>query len=556
MVRRNQQFDPQSFLSQASDALKELARNPNIKQYSPHEKQYHFHKSPKDRKLYIGGNRSGKTTAGVCEGIWRALGKHPYRPELNNLGPTRGRVIGVDFTQGIDKIIIPQYKQWVYPSALLGGSWDTAYDKGSRVLNFANRSTIEFMSYDQDLDKFAGTSRHWIHFDEEPPRTIWVENLARLIDTEGEFWITMTPVEGMTWVYDDLYEQNVNNKDGNVEVIEISSFDNPYLSGKALESFASVVNDDDANVRIGGAFVQQGGKIYKNFDPTRGAAQVLTHEQSATILEDANAFFPKRNWLWVMSMDWGLKNPTAVEWTAINEYGFAVTFDEHYQADLVVKDQANKIKEKIARHKRWPDILIADPSIKNRNGVTGESIQLAFMKEGLPFQLGNNEIKAGLVRVKKYFNQRPLNAGAEFRAHPLFPEPGREYYGLYISAACEKLIWELKRYRWKTFVNKKLAEQRNPYDEPNPKDDHACDALRYGLMSQPDLFADPANLGSKMEQIMKELDVKIGTATDPFSDYADPNELLRPERDWMPGNSVPKEFHSTWDFDEHMGGLM
>ncbi len=95
-----------------SEGLKEVTHAPNIRRYQPHEKQHVFHSDPKKKKLYIGGNRSGKTTAGVTEGIWRATGTHPFRPELNKIGPTRGRVVGVDFTQGIDKIIIPQYKQW------------------------------------------------------------------------------------------------------------------------------------------------------------------------------------------------------------------------------------------------------------------------------------------------------------------------------------------------------------------------------------------------------------------------------------------------------------
>src|SRR5699024_4390960 len=163
----------------------------------PHAKQLQFHRSNKQMKLYIGGNRSGKTVGGVTEGIWRASGTHPYRPELNERVPTQGRVIGVDFVNGVEKIIFPQYQQWLAPSMLRGGSWETAYDKVLRTLHFDNGSTIEFMSYDQDLDKFAGTSRDWVHFDEEPPLSIFNENRARLIDTDGDYWITMTPVEGM-----------------------------------------------------------------------------------------------------------------------------------------------------------------------------------------------------------------------------------------------------------------------------------------------------------------------------------------------------------------------
>src|SRR5690242_13041120 len=172
-----------------SEGLENAARNPNIKHYKPHEKQYQFHSAKKKKKLYIGGNRSGKTFGGVAEAIWRATCKHPYRPDLNAIGPTRGRVVAVSFTEGVEKIMFPIYKRLLYPSILRGGSWETAYDKSLRTLFFTNGSTIEFMSYDQDLEKFAGTSRHWIHFDEEPPKSIYIECMARLIDTDGDFWI-------------------------------------------------------------------------------------------------------------------------------------------------------------------------------------------------------------------------------------------------------------------------------------------------------------------------------------------------------------------------------
>lgn len=238
---------PNEAMLRMAEMLKEGSRAPNIGKYKPHEKQYQFHSSRKKKKLYIGGNRSGKTTGGVTEAIWRATCTHPYRPELNALGPTRGRVVAVDFLKGVDQIIIPQYKQWVKPSMLRGGSWHTAWESQAKVLTFANGSTIEFMSYEQGLDKFAGTSRHWIHFDEEPPKTIWTECLARLVDTNGEYWITMTPVEGITWIYDDLYEPNVDlpQVEKQVEIIQINTLENPYLSEEGVQNLMDSMDEED-----------------------------------------------------------------------------------------------------------------------------------------------------------------------------------------------------------------------------------------------------------------------------------------------------------------------
>lgn len=554
-------FDMAQFAATLSDRIKEESRNPNIKAYTPHEKQARFHGSNKKRKLYIGGNRSGKTTGGVTEGIWRATGTHPYRPELNNLGPTRGRVVAVDFINGVDKFIYPQYKQWLYPSALRGGTWETAYDRFTRTLNFSNGSTIEFMSYDQDLDKFAGTSRHWIHFDEEPPRPVWVECLARLVDTDGEFWITMTPVEGMTWIYDDLYENNVDNLDGDVEVIKINTLENPFLSGEAIQNFVKAIDDDDVTTRIGGQFVQQGGRVYKNFDPTPGHAQVLSEP-----IDEPKVMFPSKNWLWILGLDHGLNNPTAVLWMAVNEAGFCVIFDEWYKSEYTVDQHAKIIKERIRSHGRAPDLLVADPSIQNRNGITNTSIQEEYQRLGLSFILGNNDVKSGIVRVKKYLNKHPY-VGNPLRRSPLYggppvgvdpstyisPETDGLYHKLMITPNCGNLIHELKRYRWKTFTDKKKQFENNPYEEPHKKDDHAADALRYMIMTRPDLIANSGGASSdNLDEIMRGLDQKIAVSGD--WGVADPNNLLNSDSNWEPGNPLPSPSSDGWEYDEHMGG--
>lgn len=556
------QFDPKAFLLELSEGIKSAARYPNIRQYRPHESQFKFHSSHKKKRLYIGGNRSGKTTAGVTEAIWRASCTHPYRPDLNALGPTRGRVIAVDFVNGVEKIIFPQYKQWCPGSLLKGGSWENAYDKYLRTLTFANGSTIEFMSYDQDLDKFAGTSRHWIHFDEEPPQPLYVENLARIIDTDGDFWITMTPVEGMTWIYDDLYEHNVNNLDGKVLVIEVNSLENPFLSQGAIENFLDSVDEDETTSRIGGKFVQVGGRIYKNFDPTTyneetklGGLHVLREP-----IDNPSLYF--KNWLWVCSLDHGLNNPTAVLWTAFDVNGFAVTFEEHYRREWTVDQHALKIREIVKRHGRPPDLWIADPSITARNGVTGTSIHEEYIKYGIPWTLGNNDVKSGIIRVKKYLNPTKYVGS---RTHPLFVDAEDKdkatFPMLRITPNCNNLIAEMKRYRWKTYSNKKLTFENNAYDEPHKKDDHACDSLRYAIMSQPDLFADrdqehaDGSFKSRVDDALASLtgDHSMLSMVGPNNEgIADPYGLTEPTSDWSEGNNLPSN-GSGWTYDEHMG---
>lgn len=565
MPPRKKNISMEEMLLQISEQVKDGARAPNIKKYQPHTKQYTFHSSKRKKKLYIGGNRSGKTTGGVTEAIWRATCTHPYRPDLNAIGPNRGRVVAVDFTQGVEKIIFPQYKQWIYPSALMGGSWDTAYSPSTRTLTFSNGSTIEFMSYDQHLDKFAGTSRHWTHFDEEPPKSIWKECLARLVDTNGEWWITMTPIEGMTWIYDDLYEPNIDNPSATVEIIEINTFENPFLSTEGIQNLMDEMDEDDNVTRIGGGFVRQGGRVYKNFDPTIGALQVLPDS-----IRDPKTYFPTSNWMWILSLDHGLNNPTAVGWYAVNDDGFIVRFDEWYHAEYTVDQHAEVIKRKIKDHGRFPDLLVADPAIIQRNGVSGTSIQQEYQKYGLSFTLGNNDVKAGIIRVKKYFNPVSYPTPVGPRRHPIYGGTKRPVGStddvrvitadgriprLLIDPKCTKLIWELKRYRWKTYTDKKKQYENNPYDEPHKKDDHACDELRYAIMTQPDLSA---NNNEVSEESIRTIMAANGEIITKAQDWTIADPLNRGEMadltGWDP--SMPLSKSEPWDIDEHLGGLL
>jgi len=202
---KNDTVNSGNFLLNLGETLRRQAVSPNINGYVPHQKQIDFHSSPAKTRLYVGGNRSGKSYGNVAECVYWLRKNHPYRRiPVGDYEGCRGRINTVDFINGADKILLPIFKQLVPPSLLINGSFDDSYHKQSRVLTLNNGSFMEFLSYESDLDKFAGTSRHFVSYDEEPPEVIYTENKARLIDTQGHQWFSMTPVEGMSWVYDEI----------------------------------------------------------------------------------------------------------------------------------------------------------------------------------------------------------------------------------------------------------------------------------------------------------------------------------------------------------------
>ncbi|HET7713250.1 MAG TPA: terminase family protein [Patescibacteria group bacterium] len=527
MPRKKDDIDLATALRAISEQLAMSARQPNLHGYKPHIKQVKFHSSVAKRRLYIGGNRSGKTVGGVVEDCWWLTGRHPFRETPPP--PVRGRVVSVDFLNGIAKIILPQFKQWLPPSDLKGGSWDTAYNKELRTLTLANGSSVEFMSYDQELDKFAGTSRHFVHFDEEPPEVIYTENVARLVDTGGSLWITMTPVEGMTWVYDTVYEPGKEGQNPNIDVIEVDMTENPYLNQDDVQEFLDSLSADERKARGSGQFVQMGGLIYKTFDPKPGGLHVI--EQSTM-----EAPTPPKDWLWVVSLDHGFNNPTAILWHGISPDGRALTFHEEYGSGRVIEDWARTIHSINREFGRTPDYYIGDPSIKNTDPITGTSIHQEYIKYGIPFQLANNDVKAGLIRVARYM------------------EPRKDGIPLWrVTSNCRNLIRELTRYRWKTYSSKKLASTNNPFDEPHKKDDHASDSLRYFIMSRPNLGDDFVGRVTD-EQIYQELDDETGfhIGTPRPMVARGPKSALASRTDW---EYAEVDSGTQWEYDEHLGGV-
>lgn len=478
--------------------LRNAARRPNIHGYEPHEKQILFHSSAARGKLFIGGNRSGKTVGGAAEAVYRARGVHPYRAVPP--APTRGRVVSVDFVNGVEKIVRPEIARWLPTSEILGGSWETGYNRELRILTLENGSTIEFMSYDQDLDKFAGTSRHWVWFDEEPPKDIHTECLLRLLDTAGDWWVTMTPVDGMTWVYDDVYEAANpanENYDPNILVVEVDTAQNPHVNAGEIDTILAGLDANERKARLHGQFVMRAGLIYPTF---KEAIHVIDPIQPHTL--------DPRQWMHFNMMDHGFSNATAWLWAAVDREGRMIVYEEYYQRQEIVKVHAQNVLATNARLQIAPAYSVGDPSIRNTDPITGTSVQLEYLEHGIPIILGVNDVQAGIETVRRRF-------GGQY-GDILLP------VGLYITRNCPNLIWELKRYRFALWANKKMDREKNAKEEPHKKDDHACDALRYGCASRPQvedlrLPEEPYNRGQH-------------GAVSPYNGRTDPGVTAPPRR--------------------------
>lgn len=476
MAKKDETFDVASLLKGIGEKL--AASRPNLSRYQPHPKQVKFHQAQQKGRCYIGGNRAGKTIANVTECCWWLTKTHPYREMPAE--PVRGRLVCVDFLNGLDKIILPLFKQWLPEKYLIDHDWEKSYDKEHKTLTLANGSFIEFMSYDQDLDKFAGTSRHFVAFDEEAPEAIWSECRARLIDTGGSWWISMTPVDGMTWVYDKIYEPYEGKTDAKWYVIQADMLDNPHIKKLEAEEFLSGLDPQERKAREKGEFVQLGGRVFKSFDPEIHSYRAHKNAQGRRIGD----FILTPDMRVYTSIDIGWAHPTAWTWHAVEPNGHITTFWTMCESFVTIEQWAQRVKEFEAEHGIVVYTRTGDPALKQTRSNTGTSDIMEYGRHGLYLAVEGvpREVNIGLMKMEQYM-----------KIDPDPREEGRPFWQYVPGEQTGILEHQFKRLRWATYASKKLETENAPKGTIHKKDDDVPDSVRYFMTLVPDLSFEQLN---------------------------------------------------------------
>ena len=414
-----------------------------------HEKQIAFHKCPKKNRWVFGGNRSGKTECGAVESIYMARGIHPYR---ENRKDVFGWVVSLSSQVQRDvaqrKILSYLNPDWIVDVTMLlgrkenlkSGIIDQLFIKNV----FGGISVIGFKSCDQGREKFQGSSLDFVWFDEEPPKDIYDECKMRVLDKKGDIFGTMTPLKGLTFIYDEIY-LNVNNSD-KVWYEFMEWGDNPYLDPDEVESLTKSMSCDELESRRYGRFRSFSGLVYTEFD------------ENYHVIDPINI---PMDWQDTISIDPGLNNPLSAHWYAVDYDGNIYVVAEHFEAGKDVEYHSKKIKEicdKIGwrRDKSGRINALIDSAANQKTLSSLKSVSELFYDHGINVNAKvNKDMFSGIQRVKGYFNK------AEFRPK------------IFIFKTCVNLIREIKNYRW------------GEGDHPVKTDDHALDELRYYVMTKP-----------------------------------------------------------------------
>lgn len=321
--------------------LKEAVNASKIRYYRPIGQQPEFHAADQSEvRLVLGGNRSGKTTAGTVEAVSHALGERLWLPEdhvdrrvrLCNGDPIPvpnvGRIAVENFEINVVQTIHPKMLEWTPKGEIVN------IQKNQRGVpvryDFKNGSVIHVMSYEQDDEAFEGPNGHWAWCDEPAPQRKFNGLRRGLVDFDGHIWMTMTPLSE-PWINEVLHSK-ANVRGSHVRSFNFDIWDNcvdngGYLSRRAITSFLEDLPPAERAAREHGRFLHLAGLVFP--------------EWQAKPPYWVDPFDIPPHWPRVTVIDPHPRKPIAVMWAAVSPDNVWHVYRELYSNDLTTVDDVS-----------------------------------------------------------------------------------------------------------------------------------------------------------------------------------------------------------------------
>jgi len=333
-----------------------------------------------------------------------------------------------------------------------------SYNQTQRVMTFPNGSRIRLGYCDAEKDVYQYQGQEYdvvgleeaTHFTESQMQFITTCNRTVRTDFAPRMYYTCNPGGvGHGWVkrlfIDGDYRGSERKED--YRFIPARVYDNPYLMQRDPSYIRTLENLPEhlRRAHLDGDWDVLAGQYFAEFSRER-------HVVSP---------FPIPAW-WrrFMAMDWGYNDPCAVLWFAVSPEGRVFVTRELYERRVLARDMAARIKQINAEAP--PAYCMASPDAWQKRGLSdieGESIAETFLSNGVPLLKADNARIAGWQRVREYFSD----------AEDCLPR-------LRIFSSCTNLIRTLPML---------VYDQHDTEDVSAACEDHAPEALRYGLMSRP-----------------------------------------------------------------------
>ena len=332
------------------------------------------------------------------------------------------------------------------------------YNKSQREFRFPNGSRIRlgYCDLERDVYQYQGQEYDVVgleeatHFSEAQMQFLTTCNRSTRQDFQPRMYYTCNPGGvGHAWVkrlfVDRAYRGTERAED--YAFIPARITDNPTLL-KADPGYVQTLMNLPPPLRkahLEGCWDVLAGQYFAEFDRDKHVVEK----------QPLPAW-----WRRFRAMDWGYHDPCCVLWFAVTPEGELIVYRELYRTETLSSELAREVctlseGEKIA-------YTVASPDAWQRRGLAGAdgaTIAEAFCKGGVPLLAADNSRVAGWQRVREALKLRSDGTPS-----------------LTIFADCENLIRTLP------LLTYDLHSQE---DVSDTCEDHAAEALRYGLMSRP-----------------------------------------------------------------------
>ncbi|MEA5048798.1 MAG: phage terminase large subunit [Eubacteriales bacterium] len=334
------------------------------------------------------------------------------------------------------------------------------YNQTQRVFTFPNGSRIKlgYCDNEQDVFRYQGQEYDVIgmeeatQFTESQMQFITTCNRSVRTDFSPRMYYTCNPGGvGHTWVKRLFIDRRYRASERPEDYVFIPArvTDNPVLMRNP--SYLTTLENLPEPLRrahLDGDWDVLAGQYFGEFSRDRHVAEPFRIPQS---------------WRKFRAMDWGYRDPCAVLWFAVSPGGKVYVYREYYERNVLSSETAKRIRsltgeEAIAYTAASPDAWQCRGMDGSRD-LSGMSIAEVFAHGGVPLIRADNTRVAGWQRVREYLADA---------------DDGTP--GLAIFRTCENLIRTLPML---TFDDRFLE------DVSGNCEDHAPEALRYGLMSRP-----------------------------------------------------------------------
>lgn len=273
------------------------------------------------------------------------------------------------------------------------------------------------------LDEVSSYRNFWVN---------WQEVLRpTLTDRYGQCLFISTP-KGFNHFY-DLY--GLEAKDTDYKSFHFTTYDNPYIPKDEIEKAKQELTEDRFAQEYLADFRKTEGLVYKEFSRER---HVFRGDYTGVMKGQVKLFG---------GIDFGFTNPSAVYTIRKDKDNRYFITDEFYKrgyTDAQIADYVLNL--------RWNE---AYPDPESASGCEELRRRGVNVREVIK---NKDSIRNGINAVRELF-----------KANRLF-----------IHESCQNLIWELETY---SYPDRK--PDHNEEENPIKENDHACDAIRYALSTEP-----------------------------------------------------------------------